>query len=339
VRLWDGGRYPAVLAAFPGGAAAPATLAGHFDVVRPDPNDAQFEPVVDGDYLRGRGSADMKTVVASFMVWMRRVLAAGPPFPHVNLLLVGNEENGETEPFGTPHVLADLRREMGWAPEFMVVGERTGEKGDELFGEVCTSNRGVVRVRFAARGERTHTGFSEVPADLLDRLIAARGLLDAVLARHLTLAGDGGWQSTARFPFLTVGESGVYNITAGEGVLGLEVRPIPEDDAGTLVAALFEAGRGLGLEITADVVEGGVACPPGNPHLARLLDAVERISGAPVRVGRKLAGTSARFAPGGNAVVWGQSGIGPHTRHERHFIPSIEPYLRVLDAFAGTRVI
>jgi len=339
VRLWDGGRYPAVLAAFPGGAGPPATLAGHFDVVRPDPNDSQFEPVVDGDYLCGRGSADMKTVVASFMVWMRRALAAGPPFPPVNLLLVGNEENGETEPFGTPHVLADLARETGWAPEFMMVGERTGERGDEPFGEVCTSNRGVVRVRFEARGERTHTGFADVPADLLDRLIAARGRLDGVLAEHLTLAGEGGWQSTARFPFLTVGEAGVYNITAGEGVLGLEVRPIPEDDAATLVAALAEAGRELGLEISADVVEGGVACPPGNPHLARLLAAVERTSGAPARVGRKLAGTSARFAPGGHAVVWGQSGIGPHTRHERHFIPSIEPYLRVLDAFAGTRVV
>jgi di/tripeptidase len=32
--------------------------------------------------------------------------------------------------------------------------------------------------------------------------------------------------------------------------------------------------------------------------------------------------------------VWGQTGIGPHSREERHYIPSIEPYLRVLDEFA-----
>jgi hypothetical protein len=32
--------------------------------------------------------------------------------------------------------------------------------------------------------------------------------------------------------------------------------------------------------------------------------------------------------------VWGQTGIGPHSREERHYIPSIEPYLEVLDAFA-----
>ena len=52
-------------------------------------------------------------------------------------------------------------------------------------------------------------------------------------------------------------------------------------------------------------------------------------------LGRKKPGSSARFAPGGNAVVWGQTGIGPHSNEERHFIPSIDPYLKVLDDFAS----
>jgi hypothetical protein len=51
-------------------------------------------------------------------------------------------------------------------------------------------------------------------------------------------------------------------------------------------------------------------------------------------MGRKKPGSSARFAPAGNQVVWGQTGIGPHSREERHFIPSIEPYLEILDEFA-----
>ncbi len=52
------------------------------------------------------------------------------------------------------------------------------------------------------------------------------------------------------------------------------------------------------------------------------------------RLGKKLPGTSARFAPGGQAVVWGQSGIGPHAKEERHYIPSIEPYYRSLTELA-----
>ena len=55
----------------------------------------------------------MKTVVASYMVWMREIAAAGPPYPPFNLLLVGNEENGEGDPFGTPHVLKTLEKESG----------------------------------------------------------------------------------------------------------------------------------------------------------------------------------------------------------------------------------
>jgi succinyl-diaminopimelate desuccinylase len=309
-------------------------LSGHFDVVRPEPDDCQFQPRIEGDYLWGRGAADMKTVVASDMVWMVRRAAAGPPYPPINLLLVGNEENGEGDPFGTPHVLADLEHRDGWSPELMVVGERTGERGSELFGEVCTESRGIFRMRITARGVCGHTGVSGGPADLLDKLVEVRAVLGAVFKRHLAVSSLDGWETTTRFPFLSVGEPGVYNITAGEGVLGIEIRPIPGDDLEGLVAEIEDLCRELGLESRLELMEPGVACPPDNPHLARLLDAVAEVSGTPAVVGKKKPGSSARFAPGGHQVVWGQSGIGPHSRDERHYIPSIKPYLEVLDAFA-----
>ena len=92
----------------------------------------QFEPRLDGDYLWGRGAADMKTGVATNMVWIKDALRHGPPYPPLNLLLVGNEENGETEPMGTPHVLrllAEEQKETGglpYAPRLVIAGERTG---------------------------------------------------------------------------------------------------------------------------------------------------------------------------------------------------------------------
>ncbi len=335
VRLYDRGRYPAVLASFRGAQPATVMLSGHFDVVRPEPDDCQFQPRIEGDYLWGRGAADMKTVVASDMVWMVERASAGAPCPPINLLLVGNEENGEGDPFGTPHVLADLEHREGWAPEMMLVGERTGEEGDELFGQVCTESRGIFRMLITARGVCGHTGLSGGPADLLDKLVEVKAVLASVFKRHLTLSSLGGWETTTRFPFLTVGEPGVYNITAGEGVLGIEIRPIPGDDLEGMVAEIENLCRELGLETDLELMEPGVACPPDNSHLAGLLAAVEEVGGEPAVVGRKKPGSSARFAPGGNQVVWGQSGVGPHSRDERHYIPSIEPYLRVLDAFAG----
>ncbi|HEX7972838.1 MAG TPA: M20/M25/M40 family metallo-hydrolase, partial [Anaerolineales bacterium] len=176
VRLFDQEKYPAVLAGFPGGLEAPVMLSGHFDVVAPEPDDGQFEPRVEGDYLLGRGSADMKTVVATNLVWFKDALRQGPPYPQVNLLLVGNEENGEMEPMGTPHVLKVL---LPYAPSLLIAGERTGERGDELWGEICTENRGVMRFDVIARGQRGHSAIA-AGSDLTERLLQARTDLTAL---------------------------------------------------------------------------------------------------------------------------------------------------------------
>src|SRR5687768_13507951 len=124
VKFFDG-KYPAIYATFPipnsqfSNLQSPILLNGHFDVVEPEPDDSQFIPRIEGDYLWGRGAADMKTVVATYMIWMKDQMKAGLR-PAINLMLVGNEENGEIEPNGTPHVLARLHQESGYAPSLMI---------------------------------------------------------------------------------------------------------------------------------------------------------------------------------------------------------------------------
>jgi acetylornithine deacetylase/succinyl-diaminopimelate desuccinylase-like protein len=253
--------------------------------------------------------------------------------PNIALLLVGNEENGETEAWGTPQVLELLKHENGYTPDFFVAGERTGEKGNELFGEICVENRGVMRFDVIARGAKGHSGVVGA-GDLSEKLLGARSALNEIFARHLTLKAADGWQSQAKFPFIKVGTPGVYNVTAAEGILGVEIRPIPQDDTLALKTAVDAYCAENGLEVSYSVMENGVVCDPQNPALKALIQAVRITSGAEPRIGRKLPGTSARFAPGGQAVVWGQSGIGPHARNEQHFIPSIEPYYNSLNELA-----
>jgi succinyl-diaminopimelate desuccinylase len=337
VRYFDG-KYPAVCVAFPqitnpqlsiSNDQTPILLAGHFDVVEPDPDDSQFIPRIEGDYLWGRGAADMKTVVATYLVWMKDMMKSGKPFPNVSLLLIGNEENGEAEAWGTPFVL----KELGIAPSLFIAGERTGEMGNELFGEICVENRGVMRFDVIARGARGHSGVAGT-GDLSEELIAARSALNDIFAKHLTLKASDGWQSQVKFPFITVGTPGVYNVTAADGILGVEIRPIPQDDVEGLKLKVEEYCKANELELCMNVMENGVVCDADNPALKALIDSVKIASGSEPKIGKKLPGTSARFAPGGQAVVWGQSGIGPHTKDERHYIPSIEPYYRSLNELA-----
>ncbi|RPJ24172.1 MAG: M20/M25/M40 family metallo-hydrolase [Chloroflexi bacterium] len=351
IRYFDG-KYPAVYGTFPKPSTSnlgPILLTGHFDVVEPEPDDSQFTPRIEGDYLWGRGAADMKTVVATYLVWMKDMMKSNASCPNIALMLVGNEENGESEAWGTPFILKDL----DIVPSLFIAGERTGEKGNELFGEICVENRGVMRFDVVARGARGHSGIAGT-GDLSEKLISARSALNEIFARHLTLKSSDGWQSQAKFPFINVGTAGVYNVTAAEGILGVEIRPIPQDDTFKLKEEVQAYCEANGLELKMNVMENGVACDANNPALKALVEAVKQAStvarpkehrddmsgtageveARDAKIGRKLPGTSARFAPGGQAVVWGQSGIGPHARDERHYIPSIEPYYNSLNELA-----
>jgi acetylornithine deacetylase/succinyl-diaminopimelate desuccinylase-like protein len=336
VRVYDRGGYPAVLAGFPEQLSAPVMLGGHYDVVAPEPDDSQFYPRIDGDYLIGRGAADMKSVVATYLVWMKHRVLQGPPFPPINLLLVGNEERGEDGPMGTAHVLADLKRESGpdALPSFFIAGERTEEVGNDIWGKICTENRGVMRFELVAMGRRSHSGLPGKSADLTAQLTSAKQDLEEIATKYLTLESDVNWRSQLRFPFIQVGERGVYNITADTGVLGVEIRPIPQDDLDGLITDLYRYCTQNDLNLEGLVSDPGISCDLGNPYLQALKRAVQEESGEKVKFGKKLAGTSARFAPYGQGVIWGQSGIGPHANDERHFIPSIMPYFKALDRFA-----
>jgi succinyl-diaminopimelate desuccinylase len=334
LRYFGEAKYPAILAGYPGKLYAPVMLAGHFDVVAPEPDDSQFSARVDGDYLWGRGSADMKTVVATWLVWMKDRLRQGPPYPPINLLLIGNEENGEAEPMGTPHVLHILQSEKNYQPSLFIAGERTGEKGNEHWGEICPENRGVARFDLVLRGIKAHSGIRNIQPDLTERLFSIRDGLNILFGQYLTLKSTDGWQSQARFPFMQVGTPGVYNLTPDMGLLGVEVRPIPQDNLSELMQAIQELGNQHQAEVVIKVMENGIICDPANQYLNLLIRAVEECSGQSARIGKKLPGTSARFAPGGQGVIWGQSGIGPHAKEERHYIPSIEPYYQALQRFS-----
>jgi acetylornithine deacetylase/succinyl-diaminopimelate desuccinylase-like protein len=147
---------------------------------------------------------------------------------------------------------------------------------------------------------------------------------------RLTFSGKDGWQSQVRFPFVRVGNDNVFNITASQGILGIEIRPIPQDAVGPIVDDAKAYCEKAGLEVVIVAAEDGISCNPSNPYLNLLCEAAREAFQQEPAIGRKLPATSARFAPMGQGVVWGQTGIGPHARDERHYLPSIEPYYQAL---------
>ncbi len=335
VTYWlDQGRTPALFVFFPGQEQPRVLWLGHFDVVNPEPDDRQFEPRIEGDYLWGRGAADMKTVVATLAVWMAHRRAQGPPYPSFGALLIGNEEEGETFPVGTPHALEWLRA-RGPEPAFYIAGERTEETGTQPYGAICTHSRGASRLYFEAQGTRDHSGIATA-RDLVARLVDAYHAALARAQQHFTLhdPSGAGWVTQIRFPFFLVGQEGLYNITPARGVLGIEVRSIPEDEMAPFVADLEAYAREVGLRLVAESVTDGVAVDLANPYYQALVAATAEAWGRDAGTCRKRPASSIRYVPRDRGVVWGQSGWGPHRADERHYIPSIRPYYDALNAYA-----
>ena len=164
-------------------------------------------------------------------------------------------------------------------------------------------------------------------------LLNAREEISDMLAKLLTLDSPDNWRSQVNFPFIEIGKPGVYNIVPDFGRIGVEIRPIPQDDINQVYTRLVDYCKDNDLELSVSVKENGIACDPNNPYLLQLIAAVHKVSGSEPVIGKKLPGTSARFAPGGQGVVWGQSGLNPHAKDERHYIPSIMPYYDALTAY------
>lgn len=119
-------------------------LVGHIDVV-PAQEESQFTPQIDEDMLVGRGTADMKTVVATQLVWMAEQQAKPKLKPPMIAMISLTEENGSTGTWNTKQAIAHLKSEFGGQIEFAIVGERTGEMehmGKVEVGPICEANRG-----------------------------------------------------------------------------------------------------------------------------------------------------------------------------------------------------
>lgn len=147
-------------------------LNGHMDVVPEGPHAMwtrpPFEPAVDGDWLYGRGSGDMKAGTAANLFALDALRRAGwQPAARVHVQSVVEEEctgNG---------ALACLVR--GYDAEAAVIPEPTD-------GQLVRANVGVLRFRLTVRGAPTHVREAGKGVNAIDaawHLIAALRRLEA----------------------------------------------------------------------------------------------------------------------------------------------------------------
>jgi succinyl-diaminopimelate desuccinylase len=146
----------------PGKSARTLVFAGHTDVVPTGPLDQwssdPFTPSHRDGLLYGRGAADMKTSIASFVVAVEEFLAARPdPDLSLALLITSDEEGPSVD--GTV-VVCDKLRERGERLDWCIVGEPTSV--ERLGDMIKNGRRGSLSARLTVKGVQGHIAYPQL---------------------------------------------------------------------------------------------------------------------------------------------------------------------------------
>jgi succinyl-diaminopimelate desuccinylase len=180
-------------------------FAGHTDVVPTGPlsewHSDPFVPTVRDGRLYGRGAADMKSSVASFVVAVEAFVAEQPGHAgSIALLLTSDEEGPAVD--GTVRVVEKLKQQ-GETIDYCIVGEPSSV--DALGDTLKIGRRGSLSGKLTVRGIQGHVAYPQLARNPVHQLAPA-------LAELAATKWDAGNES---FPPTTFQ---VSNIHAGTGV-------------------------------------------------------------------------------------------------------------------------
>ena len=179
-------------------------FAGHTDVVPPGPlsqwTSPPYRPTVTGQYLYGRGAADMKSSLAAMVVATERFLLSHPNHAGSIGFLITSDEEGEAID-GTARVI-DYLTQQGTTIDMCVVGEPSSAK--KVGDVVRVGRRGSLNGRIRFVGEQGHVAYPDQTCNPIHTAITS-------LSQLVTRVWDSG---NAYFPPTTFQ---ISNMNAGTG--------------------------------------------------------------------------------------------------------------------------
>jgi succinyl-diaminopimelate desuccinylase len=287
-------------------------LHGHLDVVPGRPG--QFEPVIDGDRLIGRGAYDMKGGLAAMMCALKDVERQDRVC--VRLVCVPDEESEEIDERSTEAII-----EHGLSGDFAITGEPTDM-------HIGVEAKGVLAMRIEVHGRAAHSSTPWLGDNaVLKAIDAFRSIESLPFARESSEMFDR--------PSINLGriEGGrVLNMVPDLCTMAVDVRYLPGQDP---EAILEQVGTIEGIDVMRTFVYPPVTVSRHDPYVRALREAVVRSTrGEVMSVGRDGASDAAAFIEAGiPAVEFGPAGGGHHGPEEWVSISSLARYRRALADF------
>ena len=317
-----------------GEACKTLVFAGHTDVVPTGPlnewHSPPFVPTHRDGKLFGRGTSDMKTSLAAFVVATEEFLAKHPaPQLNIAFLLTSDEEGPAND--GTV-VVCNTLKTRGEVLDYCIVGEPTSV--DRTGDMIKNGRRGTMSGKLTVKGVQGHIAYPHMAKNPIH-------LMASALAELTHVVWD---QGNAFFPPTTWqvsnihGGTGASNVIPGTVVLDFNFRFSTESTPESLQQRLVEVLNRHGLEFDLSWVIGGL---PFLTTPGPLVDAVRAAISAETGIETQLSttgGTSdgrfiAQVCP--QVVELGPPNATIHKINEYVALSDIEPlkniYRRVLE--------
>ena len=314
-------------------------FAGHTDVVPTGPLEQwtsdPFTPTHRDGKLYGRGAADMKTSIASFVVAIEEFLAAHPdPALSIALLITSDEEGPAVD--GTVVVCEQLET-RGERLDFCIVGEPTSV--ERVGDTIKNGRRGSLSGRLVVEGVQGHIAYPQLARNPIHQALPA-------LAELVAIEWDRGNEffPPTSFQISNVhGGAGATNVIPGSLVIDFNFRYSTEATPDGLQQRVEEVLNRHGLDYELDWTVGGL------PFLTRpgeLVTAVQEAIRAETGLETELSttgGTSdgrfiSRICP--QVIELGPVNASIHKIDEHVRVADIEPlkniYRRVLENLDAT---
>lgn len=221
---------------------------GHTDVVPPGPREHwssdPFVPEERDGWLYGRGSADMKTSIAAFVVAAERFARVHPDHAGtIAVLLTSDEEGPATD--GTVAVVEALQA-RGQGVDFGLVGEPTS--AHQLGDTIKNGRRGSLSGHLVVRGVQGHVAYAQLARNPIHQLAPAL----AELASTEWDRGDRFFPPTTFQVSNLHGGTGAGNVIPGTCEMHFNLRFCPASEPAQLhrrVEQILER-HGLGYALT-----------------------------------------------------------------------------------------
>lgn len=246
---------------------------GHTDVVPADTwfsrEHGPFEPTVKENRLYGRGSCDMKGSVACMLAASEQFQTSELKYP-IYITCTADEEVGFG---GAGHVA----RSTDYFKE-MVKGESNGVVGEPTMLEVVYAHKGTYGFRVTSHGKAAHSSSREG----LNANLAMIPFLSEMKKIHDETEEDPIWKNLEFDPPTITWNIGVndhtkaINITPPQSVCTVYFRPMPGQDAESLIERSRRAAAKSGLEFEKMWNGQPLYVDPGSDFVQQILSIVEK---------------------------------------------------------------